>query len=127
MRILGSIVQVSALSDARHRASRSPLSDAIAPQLVGHDHPRHVLQPVQQTPEEALGGVGIAPVLHEDVQHNAVLIHGAPQIVLHALDPDEHFIEMPLVSRPRSTASQTLSMAAHGAAAPRGAVRAPVR
>ena len=36
-------------------------------------------------------------------------------------------LERRLASRPRSMASQTLSMAAHGAAAPRGAVRAPVR
>jgi hypothetical protein len=27
-----------------------------------------------------------------------LLIHGAPQIVLHSLDPDEHFVEVPFVS-----------------------------
>ena len=73
------------------------LRDAVASQLVGHDHPRHVLQSLQQPPEEALGGIGIAPVLNEDVEHNTVLIHGTPEIVLHALDPDEHLVEVPLV------------------------------
>ena len=29
--------------------------------------------------------------------NDAVLIHGTPQIVLHALDPDEHLIHVPLV------------------------------
>jgi hypothetical protein len=27
-------------------------------------------------------------------------LHGAPEIVLHALDPDKHLVEMPLVSWP---------------------------
>jgi hypothetical protein len=66
------------------------LSDTIASQLVSHDHSRHILHPRQQPPEEALGSISIAPVLlNKDVQHNAVLTHGTPEIVLHALDPDE--------------------------------------
>jgi hypothetical protein len=39
-----------------------------------------------------------APVLNKDVEHNAVLIHGTPEIVLHTLDPDEHLVEIPLVT-----------------------------
>ena len=47
MRVLGPIVQISALSmlDARKQLT---LSDAIASQFVGHDHPRHILQTLQQ-------------------------------------------------------------------------------
>jgi peptide/nickel transport system substrate-binding protein len=33
--------------------------------------------------------------LHQNVQHNAVLIHRSPQIVQHAPDADEHLIEKP--------------------------------
>src|SRR5579859_1273169 len=33
-----------------------------------------------------------------DVEHNAVLINGAPEIVLHALDPDEDLVHVPLVA-----------------------------
>jgi hypothetical protein len=73
------------------------LSDAVAPQFVGHDHPRHALQAFQQTSEEALGGVGISPVLNKDVEHNAVLVDGTPEVVLNALDLDEHLVEVPLV------------------------------
>ena len=53
MRVLGSIIQISALSvlDARKQLA---LSDAIAPQLVGHDHPWHVLQALQQPSEAQL-------------------------------------------------------------------------
>ena len=58
------------------------LSYAVAAQLVSHDHPRHILQTRQQTPEEPLGGFGIAPLLNKDVEHNAILIHGSPKIVL---------------------------------------------
>jgi hypothetical protein len=72
------------------------LRHAVAPQLVGHDHPRHLLQTLQQAPEEALGGFGISAFLNENVEHNAVLIHGAPKIMLHALDPNEHLVQVPL-------------------------------
>jgi hypothetical protein len=53
-------------------------SDTIAPELVSHDHSRDVLQTLQKPPEEALGGVGIAPGLNEDVEHNAILIEPRP-------------------------------------------------
>ena len=88
MRVLGPIVQISALS-VLNAGKQLTLSDAIAPQLVGHNHPRHILQTLQQPLEEALRGVGIAPGLNEDVEHNAILIDGAPEIMLHALDADE--------------------------------------
>jgi len=38
--------------------------------------------------------------------NDAVLIHGTPQIVLHALDPDEHLVQVPLVSGSWPAASQ---------------------
>ena len=57
------------------------LSDAVASQLVSHDHPRQILQAFQQSSEEALGGVGIAPGLNEDVEHNAILIDSAPEVM----------------------------------------------
>src|SRR4051794_19740360 len=90
---------------------QTALSDTIAPQLVSHDHSRHILQPRQQPPQETLGSIGIAPVLNKDVEHNAVLIHGAPEIVLHALDPEEHLVEIPLVPGPRPAAAQAVGEA----------------
>ena len=66
----------------------------VASQLVSHDHTRHILQPCQQPPEEARGSSGSTPALNKDVEHNAVLIHGTPEIVLHALDPDEYLVEI---------------------------------
>jgi hypothetical protein len=46
--------------------------------------------------------------LDKDIQHNAILIDSSPEIMLHALDPDEHLVEKPLVSGPWPTTSQTI-------------------
>jgi hypothetical protein len=107
MRVLGPIIQISALSmlDARQQPA---LSDAIAPQLVGDDHPRLIVQALQQPSEEAHCGTGVAPGLNQDIEHNAMLIDGAPKVVLHALDPDEDFIQVPLVAWLRPPASQPI-------------------
>jgi hypothetical protein len=59
-------------------------------------------------PEEALRGVGIAPGLNEDVEHNAILIDGAPEVMPHALDSDEDFVHVPLVPWPRPAAAQAV-------------------
>jgi hypothetical protein len=56
------------------------------------------LQALQQSSEEVLGSIGISPVLNNDVEHNAVLLEGTPELVLHTLDPDEHLVEVPIVS-----------------------------
>ena len=80
--------------------------DTVASQLISHDHAWHVLKAFQQAAKEALRGFGVPPWLNQDVEHNAVLIDGTPKIVLHAPDPDEHFVHVPLVSRPWSAASQ---------------------
>ena len=87
---------------------QTALSDAVASQLVSHDHSRQVVQSRQQPSEEALGSIGIASVLNKDVKHNAVLIHGTPEIVLHALDPDEHLVHVPLDPGSWSAASQAV-------------------
>jgi hypothetical protein len=59
----------------------------------------------------ALRSVGIAPGLNQDVEHHAILIDGAPEIVLHALDPDEDFVDVPLVPWPWPTAAQAVGKA----------------
>ena len=81
---------------------------AVAPQLISYDHPRYILQTLQQPAEEALGGLSIAPILNKDVEDNAVLIDGTPEIVLHPLDLEEHFIHMQLVPGAWPTAAQAI-------------------
>ncbi len=104
VRVFGAIVQISALS-MFGLWKQLTLSHAVASQLIGHDHARHILKAFQQPSEESLCCFGIPPWLNQDVEHNALLIHGAPQIVLHSLDPDEDFVEVPFVSWPGPTAA----------------------
>ena len=82
---------------------QSTLRNTIAPQFVGHDYPWHILQTIQQSLEEPLRSVGMAPRLNKDIQHNAILIDSSPEIMLHALDPDQHLVKMPHISGPWST------------------------
>ena len=107
MRVLGAIVEIPALS-VLDPGEQVALGHAVTSQLVGHDDPWHVVQAFQQAPEETLSGVGIAAFLNQDVEHNAVLVNGTPEIVLNALEPDEHFIHVPLVAGSRSPATQAI-------------------
>ena len=91
MRVLGSIVQVAALPVFDLRQQRA-LCHAIAAQFVGDKHARNILETLQQPLEEAPRRPGIAAALHQDIEHDAILIDGAPEIVQLALDPDEHLI-----------------------------------
>jgi hypothetical protein len=97
MRVLSPVVQVPArpVSDVRQHRS---LSNAIAPQAIRDQASWLVLHPVQQMLEEALGSGTVPPVLHQNVQHDAVLIDGAPQIVQHPADANEYLIQMPGIS-----------------------------
>jgi hypothetical protein len=106
MRILRAIVEVVALPMLHIRQQLS-LCHAVASQLVGDQDARHILQTLQQPPEEALRRPGVAAALHQDIEHDAMLIDGAPQVVQHALDPDENLIQMPFVARARPTPAQT--------------------
>ena len=81
-------------------------SRAVAAQPIGHDHPRRVLQGSQQFAEEPVCGSGIASALHQDVEHMAMLIDRAPEVMQYAADADEHLIEVPFVTRPHTAPFQ---------------------
>src|ERR1700693_5512226 len=110
MRILSTIVQISTLA-VLHVGKDQAFRSAVASQLVRHNHPRHILQTLQQPLEEALGSFGVTSFLNEDIEHNAVLVHGTPKIVLHTLDPDEYLVQVPLVPGPRPAAAQAAGKA----------------
>ena len=48
--------------------------------------------------QQALGRLLVTSALHQHVEHDAVLIDGAPQPVLLAGDGDHGFIEVPLIT-----------------------------
>jgi hypothetical protein len=64
-------------------AKELPVCHAVASQLIGHDHARDVLKAFQQPSKEAFGCFSIPPWLNEDVEHDGILIHRAPKIMLH--------------------------------------------
>ena len=59
--------------------------------------------------ELSRNSLGIAPGLNKDIEHNTILIDGAPEIMLHALDADEDLVHVPLVTRSGPAASQAVS------------------
>jgi len=101
MRILGTIIQIAARSvpDIGHHLA---MRNTVAAQPVGNAAPRLVLQPVQKPPEEAFRRCRISAILHEDVEHDPVLVHSSPEIVQRAVHSDEYLVEVPNVAGLRS-------------------------
>ena len=85
MRVPGPIVRISTLPVLDAGEQLTP-SNTMASHLVGCDHPRDAVQTAQKLPEEVLRGIGIAPGLNEDVEHNASRIDGVPEVMPHALE-----------------------------------------
>jgi hypothetical protein len=40
-----------------------------------------------------------APILDQDIEHHAVLVHRAPEVMQYAVDPQVYLVEMPGVAR----------------------------
>jgi len=88
------------------RCQQLAVGDLVAAEFVGDDHPRHVLQVFEQRAEESFGGHRISAGLDQNVEHVAVLVDRAPQLVLRAVDPDEHFVAVPFVTGPWPASAQ---------------------
>ena len=73
MRVLSTIVEVATLS-VLDIGQQMTLRHPIASQLVGDDHSRHVLQALQQTPEEPLGSFPITSLLDQNIILNLGLV-----------------------------------------------------
>jgi hypothetical protein len=78
----------------------------VAPQFVGNQDTRHVLQALQQLLEEPPGCSGIAAALFQNIEYDAVLVDHLPEIMQYTSDPDEHLIQVPSASRSRSSPAQ---------------------
>src|SRR6185436_3767280 len=59
---------------------------------------RHVAQALEQLTEKPFSRHRVAARLHQDVEHVAVLVDRAPQIMSGAVDRHEHLVEVPLVA-----------------------------
>ncbi len=92
-----------AVLDAGHDLS---LRRTVALELIRDDHSWDILQALQQLAEETLGRFLISLTLHQNIKDVAILVHGSPQVMLPAIDPDEYFIEVPFITGSWSTAAQ---------------------
>jgi hypothetical protein len=107
MRVLRPVVQVAALTmlDLRQQLA---LCHPIPLQFVSNPDARFILHTCQETLEEALRSRSVPATLHQDVQHDDILVDSTPKIAPFALNADEDLIEGPRVTRPGTTASKTV-------------------
>src|SRR5215475_4726822 len=109
MRVLAPVIEIPTLA-MLDPWEHLPLRRTVALQLVRNNDPRHILQALQQLAEKLLRRLFVAAALHQNIQDIIVLIHRPPQIMAFAMDRKKNLIQMPLVSRPRATASQPIGV-----------------
>src|SRR5215472_9434211 len=95
------------MRNARHDFG---LGSGIAAQLVGNDNTRDIPHPLEQLTEELSRRSLIAPGLHEDIEHFALLIDRAPKILQPTVDANEHLIEMPSIAESSATRTNPLAV-----------------
>jgi hypothetical protein len=98
MRDSGSIVGVL-LHAVRYVAEDGSHGSREASQFVGNDSPWFSTLTPQGSSKESFCGALIAMRLDQDVDHVAVLIHGAPDVILLAIDSNEDFIQIPVMAQ----------------------------
>jgi hypothetical protein len=59
---------------------------SIPAELIGDQHARHRVTLFQELPKEREGSSFVAPALHQDIEHVAILINRTPEIVQLAVD-----------------------------------------
>ena len=117
MGVLRTVVEVAVLA-MLHPREDFPLRCPVAFELVGDDHTGHVGEPLEEFPEELLGGLLVAPPLHEDIEDMAVLIHGSPEVMTFAINGQKHLIQVPFVTRPRAPVTELIGVLLAKLAAP---------
>src|SRR4051794_19249821 len=97
MRILCPVVQSFMLSmlDTRHDLL---LCRTVAGQLISDYSAWRPALSLQQLAQEPFGGPFVSPALHQDIEHDAVLVHRAPHPVLLTGNLDRDLIETPFIS-----------------------------
>jgi hypothetical protein len=78
----------------------------IASRLIRNDHAWSALGCSQQLAKESHRRGSVTSGLDKNIDDDAVLIIGSLQIMLHAIDVEEHFIQMPFVAGPSAPPPQ---------------------
>src|SRR2546428_5537929 len=93
-----------------HAGKNLALGGCVALQFVGEDNPRHVPQAFKQLAKEFLRDPLISATLHQDIEHVPLLIYCPPQVVMFSLDGEHYLIKVPLVSGPRTAATELIGV-----------------
>lgn len=105
MRVLGPVVEPLVLT-VLHPRHNGPLGRRVGLQLIGHQHPRRAALLFQQFAAQALCRLGIAPALHQHIEHEATAVDGPPEILLLTSDGQNDLIKVPFVAALESTPAQ---------------------
>ena len=89
--------------------SEMPEGSAVRAQLVGRDPGRREALFTEQFAHQLDGRRPVSTTLDQDLEDLALVVDGTPQIHLLACDPDDHFVEMPVIARSRTAPSQAPS------------------
>jgi len=104
MKILRSIVEHFVLSMLEFQAQFTTCG-SVGTKFVCDDDTWDTHLFANELTQKPLGGVAVASVLNQNIENEAVLIYGAPQPMLLAIDRDDDLVEMLLVAQARSAAA----------------------
>jgi hypothetical protein len=90
----------------------------IRSEFVGHDHPGHVAQTLQQLAKETFGRLRVPSALDQHIEYIPVLINGPPEVVQFASDADKHLIQKLLVAGLRPPHLEAVGVSSSEAQAP---------
>ena len=110
VRILRAVIEVTVLA-VLHAGENFSARRTIASELIHHDDPRHIVKTFKQLVKKALGRTFVTSALNQDIQHVALLVDRSPKVMALAVDRDEHFVQMPLVTSAGLTASDGIGEA----------------
>ena len=96
MRVFTPGIEIPTLPVFDPRPERA-LGCAITFQLLRHEDPRYVLQPLEPLTQKLLCPLVVAPALDQDIEAVVVLVDSAPQGRTFALNRQKHLVEVPLV------------------------------
>ena len=97
-------VAIRAVHDGRHHDA---VGRGVAAEFVGDQPAGETPLFFQQFPKEPDGGTPIPSRLDQDVEHIAILVHGAPEVLLATIDRHEGFVKVPGVAQPAAPLSES--------------------
>jgi hypothetical protein len=98
MGVLRTVIEIPVLA-VLYTWQEFSLRRAIAFELIRDEDLGHVDQALEEFAEKLLRRLLVPAALDENIQHVAVLVHGAPEIMTFAVDGEEYLIQVPFVAR----------------------------